>query len=748
MTELCQVPLHVTRRSSLRGLALSSIVVLLTASCREEKIEPTTNRLRYVTDSVRFETVFVGQPPLRLAVGVINEGRAWAPVVWQQPDAPISLVDTPELLPPGESLVTLEFNPAVPGRLSRTMAVSTADQRPIVLAIDATAREIPTCTPSSPCATSTFDLEALRCVETTLSDGTACDPESACILSATCQAGRCVGTPRLCDDANRCTIDVCNATVGCEFLPAPPCPGDGKCMEGVCDPKNGCGLQPMADGTTCGTLQTCRASEICLEGACVVRDPPDGYVCAQASPCQERGVCVGDVCVRPQASALVPRWSFDSAAVVDSGVPVQLHDFVMEPNGDMTLGGFFQTPVVLRANTENTKSTPLGVSRRCILWGQKLVCADYPATPNGRVTAIDLATGSSLWTFDLRSARPDFLIIAPQIFLARLVVQGSDRLAALFEAYPATSGSTVSSTQCRRYFLVTLDARGQLINGQRIVDPLLEACNHPHPYGVVADSVGNLFIAFSPTTSQQAPLKPDKPTLTISYTRDGVPRWKRMDTTMPGGELAVARGLVYPENGNVAILAATGIPAFAFPQEIGRIVISGSRFVPAPLAGASTLNGYEVNLNTLRWTHRLPGAAHFWSDQIRLATWRVPPGSRTVALTFVEDPTDPLTPISLRAIHVNDGSEAFSCPMLMVPRTSAQLFELGTNTLGLMEGATSTDGSPSCGKCDPPFAGTSATFRQFWVPGLDVADEPWIGTFGGPGHDHREEVPSPGLGPN
>ncbi|MDP1919454.1 MAG: tenascin-X, partial [Myxococcales bacterium] len=378
----------------------------------------------------------------------------------------------------------------------------------------------------------------------------------------------------------------------------------------------------------------------------------------------------------------------------------------------------------------------------------RLVCADYPASPNGRVTAIDPATGASLWTFDVRTARPDFLMIASQIFLARLVVQGSDRMAALFEAYPNTSGNTSVSTQCRRYFLVTLDARGQLINGQRIQDPLLEACNHPHPYGVVADSVGNLFIAFSPTTSQQAPLVPDKPTLTISYTRDGVPRWKVTDTNMPGGELAVARGLLYPENGSVAMLAATGAPAFALPQALGRIVISDARFMPAPVAGASALAGYEANLNTLRWTHQLPGLSRFWSDQIRLARWRVPQGHRTVALTFVEDPNDALTPISLRAIHVNDGSEAFSCPMLMMPRTPAQLFELGTNTLGLMEGATSSDGAPSCGKCDPPFAGTSAAFRQFLVPGLDVPEEPWIGTFGGPGHDHREEVPAAGLGPN
>ncbi|MDP1921254.1 MAG: tenascin-X, partial [Myxococcales bacterium] len=349
------------------------MVVLLAGSCKDEKLEPTTNQLRFATDMVRFETVFADQQPRRLTVGVINDGRASAPVVWQQPDAPISLIDAPDLLPPGESLLTLEFIPLVPGRLSRTLAVSTADQRPVTLAIDAAARAIPPCTPSSTCSTATFDVTLQKCVETTVADGTSCDPESACILTASCQAGRCVGTPKICDDANRCTIDVCNATLGCEFLPAPPCPGDGKCMVGVCDAVNGCGLAPAADGATCGTLQTCRAAEICLEGACVVRDPPDGYICAQASPCQDQGVCVADVCVRPPASALVPRWSFDSAAV-DAG-SVQLHDFVMEPNGDMTLGGFFQTPVVLRANTDQAKPTPLGVSRRCILWGPRLVCA-------------------------------------------------------------------------------------------------------------------------------------------------------------------------------------------------------------------------------------------------------------------------------------------------------------------------------------------------------------------------------------
>ncbi|MDX2011055.1 MAG: tenascin-X [Myxococcaceae bacterium] len=746
MTESCQVRARsVGCPARLSRLLLAATAVYL-AGCRDERLDNTTSTLRFTTEVVRFEPSFADGQTKQATVGILNEGRASLPVSWQEPDAPMRLVDGPTMLPPGETQVTLEFIAAVPGRFTRMLAVTSEGLRPVTVGIDATVRAIPTCTPASSCGAATFDLVTQKCVETVQPDGTSCDPGTACIETASCQAGRCVGHPKTCDDGNACTIDVCNATLGCEFLPAPPCPGDGKCMQGVCDPRTGCGLAAVADGTTCGTMQSCGAAEVCLEGACVVRDPPDGYTCAQASPCQPRGVCVNDVCVRPAATPLTPSWTLDTLGLDGGTQAPQLHDFLMEPDGAMTLGGFFQTPVVLRANTVNARPTPLGVSRRCIFWGPRLVCADYPSSPNGKVTAIDPSTGAAQWSFDVRTARPDFIPLVSQIFLARLVVQTSDRMAALFEAYPSNASS--SSTQCRRYFMVTLDANGQPINGQRLTDPLLDTCNHPHPYGVAADSVGNLFIAFSPTASQQAPLKPDKPTLLMSYTRDGVFRWKVTDTTMPGGELAVARGLLYPENGTVALLAATGQPAFSLPSALGRIVVSDARFIPAPVEGSNQLAGYEAGINTLRWTHTLPLGVTFWSDQVRLARWAVPQGHRTVALTFVQDATNPFAPVSLRAIHVNDGSEAFTCPMVMMPRTPAQLVELGRESLGVMEGALDPGGDRACSKCDPPFAGSSAAFRHFRVPGLDVPNEPWIGTFGGPSHDHREEVVGPTAGTN
>jgi hypothetical protein len=49
------------------------------------------------------------------------------------------------------------------------------------------------------------------------------------------------------------------------------------------------------------------------------------------------------------------------------------------------------------------------------------------------------------------------------------------------------------------------------------------------------------------------------------------------------------------------------------------------------------------------------------------------------------------------------------------------------------------DGAQRCGECDPPFAYSKARFQRFTLPGLAPAEEPWPGTFGGPGHDHHED---------
>jgi hypothetical protein len=340
-----------------------------------------------------------------------------------------------------------------------------------------------------------------------------------------------------------------------------------------------------------------------------------------------------------------------------------------------------------------------------------------------------MGTGETVWTFDVRSARPDFVAITQTIFMARMAVQGSDRLAALFEAYPSTTNPQATGN-CRNYFLVVLNATGHLVSAQQLFDPVLDICNHPHPYGFASDSVGNLFISFSQTAGQPAPLVPGRNTTVMSFTRDGVFRWKFNDPDLVGGELAVATGLLYPENSAVAIMAATGATAYTLSSPFGRLVVTREHSVPAPMVGQTTLQGYEAGTPTQRWTHTLPKGQSFWSDQIRLAQWQVRNGERTVALTFTKDAMTAY----LKAIDTRDGSEAFTCPLMMTGRTAPQLFEVSDGAVSVMEG------SDACGKCDPPFANSSAAFHTFALPRISLALEPWLGTFGGPGHDHREEV--------
>jgi len=132
----------------------------------------------------------------------------------------------------------------------------------------------------------------------------------------------------------------------------------------------------------------------------------------------------------------------------------------------------------------------------------------------------------------------------------------------------------------------------------------------------------------------------------------------------------------------------------------------------------------------------------FWSDQVRLATWNTSRGPRTVALTFTQDTVGVE---ALHAIDVRDGREAFSCPLDMSgARTAPQLFEVANQSIGVMSGALNpATGGPACGKCDPPFAGSAAEFFSFPVSGVTVPNEPWVGTFGGAGHDHHEDLPAP-----
>jgi hypothetical protein len=706
-------------------------LMLLTGAlgaCREEQppLVGSSAQVRFSQEELAFAATYEGvsrEDTLRVG----NAGRSRVRVSWGTVPAPFTVEGLPEQVEASaESTVTVRFAPTSPGSYEATLVGTEEGGRTVTLRLTGEGRPVPPCPSPVACHRFTFDVVKELCVEEVLEDGTACDPGNACVLDAVCRAGRCKGRERTCDDGNACTTDVCGPLDGCMTVPAPPCPGDGACQEGWCDPSEGCKLKPAADGSWCGGARGCDAADVCVEGVCRKTNPPDGFLCAPASPCQGEGRCKGSQCVRPKATALVPDWTYDAAAAGKD-----LHDLLVGPQGDVTLTGFFARPLI--GATEDVPVEAQVTGRRCMLWNERLLCMDLPQ--QGSVSLMERTTGTARWTFNLALARPELAQKASTIFMARLAVMAPDRLAALFEGYVA--GQEPNSL-CRLYFLVVLDAAGGMVSAQTLEDPLLSRCDHPHPFGLASDTVGDLYVTFSPTLNSGAPLAAGAPTLVMAFSSDGVERWRR---TLPfnGGELGLVRGLLLPEGGTEPLRTSDGEPVASLPQKLGRAVATSEVLVPSP-EGATvnpdvvppespTLRGYSVQGLASEWTYQLPQGSSFLSKELRLGAWPEGGVSRTMVLGFAAEDSRPV----LVGVRAQDGSEAFRCELGYTPRSVPQLFELGPGALTMM------DGAQRCGECDPPFAYSKARFQRFTLPGLAPAEEPWPGTFGGPGHDHHED---------
>ena len=711
------------------GRVLAAMLLCgLLGACHEEKppLVGSSSQVRFSQEVMAFAATYVGASR-EGSVRVVSAGRSGVRMEWNGVQGPFSVRGLPARVEPSEeATVKVVFTPDAPGTFSATLVGTEEGGRTVTLRLEGEARPAPPCPMPSACHRFTFDAVREECVEEVLEDGTGCDPGNACVLDAVCQEGRCKGRERVCDDGNACTTDVCSPLDGCQAVPAPPCPGEGACQQGWCDPRRGCQLKPARNGTFCGEARGCDLADVCVEGVCVKRDPPDHFVCAPASPCQGEGRCRGSVCEQPPAKPLVPDWTYDAAAE-----DRKLHDLLVGPEGDVTLAGFFEKPVLDAAGKGPVHAQVTG--RRCMLWNERLLCMDLPQ--QGTVSLMERATAAPRWSFDLGRARPDIAQKSSTLFMARLAVMAPDRLAALFEGYPAGQDSR---TQCRLYYLVVLNAAGGLVSAQLLEDPLLSECNHPHPFGLASDPAGDLYVTFSPTVNSGAPLRAGSPTLVMAFSSDGVPRWRRT-LPFPGGELGLVRGLLMPEGGTEPLRTSDGEPVAVLPRKLGRAVATREVLVPSP-EGATVnpdtappvspkLEGYEVPGLKPAWTYRLPQGASFVSKELRLGTWPEGGVKRTMVLGFAAEGRSPV----LVGVRAGDGSEAFRCELGYTPRTMPQLFELGPGSLTMMDGAT------SCGECDPPFSDSRARFQRFTLPGLEPAEAPWPGTFGGPGHDHHED---------
>lgn len=87
-----------------------------------------------------------------------------------------------------------------------------------------------------------------------------------------------------CDDANACTVDACDAVLGCGHDPISCDDGNG-CTDDVCDPVLQCVYTQNA--APCDDHNACTLTDVCTEGACVG---------STAVACHDADVCTADVC--------------------------------------------------------------------------------------------------------------------------------------------------------------------------------------------------------------------------------------------------------------------------------------------------------------------------------------------------------------------------------------------------------------------------------------------------------------------
>lgn len=147
------------------------------------------------------------------------------------------------------------------------------------------------CDDKNPCTTDPCAYNFHQfCQHLPLENGTLCDDNNACTIVDKCEQGICKpGTPKVCDDKNVCTKDVCQADGGCAF----PALQEGKdCDDGdPCTDKDTCNAGAKCKGLT----GTCNDGNICTDDSC---DKVKGCQNLKVleGPCDDSDVCTVEKC--------------------------------------------------------------------------------------------------------------------------------------------------------------------------------------------------------------------------------------------------------------------------------------------------------------------------------------------------------------------------------------------------------------------------------------------------------------------
>ncbi len=201
-----------------------------------------------------------------------------------------------------------------------------------------------------------------------------CDDDDACTVGEACDAaGGCEGEVVVCEDANPCTDDSCDASAGCIHLSNgatctddDPCTLDGGCEDGGCVPDGGVSCD---DGNVC-TADHCEAGIGCLH------TPTEGSCLADADPCTV-DLCVGGACIGVPAPSVCKI----NGSCVPSGSKAADNDcMICDPGKSATKWTVLSGATCADGNACTSFDTCVG--SECV--GQATLCDDgNPCTNDG-----------------------------------------------------------------------------------------------------------------------------------------------------------------------------------------------------------------------------------------------------------------------------------------------------------------------------------------------------------------------------
>jgi hypothetical protein len=563
-----------------------ALVMMVVAGCVQPKLSRADGVLLLEPQSLEAKA-FVGHPVER-TVSISNAGRAVLSVGVSATSG-LTLVGGSGLrLQAGQTLaVTVRIDARSAGALAETIGFTVdgvESQVPVTGEIVA----VPSCGAAEACQTVRFDPIGGGCVEEPRADGSAC--AAACLAEASCQAGKCVGTARSCDDGNKCTADACDSEGGCTHVDTSakcslPCEGEecnpdnDACNVPICDPLVGCRKVPAADGTSCGA-NDCSTARVCMLGICRTMTSPQGSKCSEATPCQSEGQCVGTSCVAAQ-HPIVPAWEVADTAkvkhtllgVVSPGgmiFGVERHDvgiFIVAYDA----GGFERWRTPLYSDYGGWQAL-YDVERAQLVLASKTW-----------VRALDGATGAQKWFVDLTAEIPlgnATSTGAKQVYPAKLsLLPGAKRVIVAFS----------EGSDAHVIWVFGLD----LATGQQT----FKFRRDGHLYGLMTTSSDELFVSSASCWTPSS--------WNAAFDAAGAKRWDTFQEGMPA--LTSGSQVYFQPSGNPSnfvgrIDLQTGSMSQEAQGHTTAILANGSTlFITSSISTSSRLTAWDVTTHKELW---------------------------------------------------------------------------------------------------------------------------------------------------